>query len=142
MNADVSAGRERRLKLIPQLWRLVAKIPVAMLVAGRKISLFRPRAFFVGPNPQDDTGIAFLLEQLLEAVGLERGATCDASHRVVHACRERFFILSHDQVEMPFPRKSIAIFNHGRDFEARVYVKQWKWHVPEKGLPREPEQYG
>src|SRR5687767_2893232 len=54
MDPDVCPGRKRGLELIPELRRLITEIPVAMLIARGKIAFFRPGAFLVRPNPQDD----------------------------------------------------------------------------------------
>jgi hypothetical protein len=50
--------------------------------------------------------------------------------------------LSHDKVEVPFPGKTIAVFDHRGDLEARVHVEKGKRDMPEKRFPRKPEQYG
>ena len=61
---------------------------------------------------------------------------------MVHPCRKRFFVLPHDQIEMPFPGQTISIFDHRRDLVARVDMQQRKRDMAEKGLAGQPEQHG
>src|SRR5689334_17341187 len=62
VNTDMRALRKGGFKLVPQLRWLIAKIPIAMLVPRRKITLFGARAFFIRANAQDDARIAFLFD--------------------------------------------------------------------------------
>src|SRR5262245_30094900 len=124
MDADVRPGRECCLELIPEFRRLVAKVPIAMFVARRKVTLLRSCPFLVGADTQDDSRITFLLEQLFQSIGLERRAASYAAHRMVHAGSQRLLVLSHDQIEMPFAGEAISIFNHGRDLITGIDMEQ------------------
>ena len=95
MDANMGAGRESRLELIPEFGRLIAEVPVAMLIAGRKIPLLRSRPLFVRSHTENNTGVPLLLDQLFQSVRLEGGATGDTTHRMVHARRQGFFVLPH-----------------------------------------------
>src|SRR2546428_8584711 len=58
------------------------------------------RSFLVGPHAEDDAGVAFLRDEVLEPVGLEGGAAGDAAQRVVHPVDRKSTRLnsSHDQI--------------------------------------------
>ena len=55
------AGREIRLVLSPQFRGLIADIPLAVPVPGRKVALLGAAALFVGPGADDDPGIGLLI---------------------------------------------------------------------------------
>src|SRR3990167_8417503 len=63
MDADMGAGRESRLELIPEFGRLIAEIPVAMLIAGRKIPFLRSRPLFVRSHTENNAGVPLLFDQ-------------------------------------------------------------------------------
>src|SRR5687767_15828782 len=138
MDPDVCPGRKRGLELIPELRRLITEIPVAMLIARGKIAFFRPGAFLVRPNPQDDSGVALLFQQLFEPVGFQRRATGDAAQRMVHTGGQSVFVLADDEIQMPFPCKPVPVFDHSGNFETGVYMQQREWYMPEKRLSSQP----
>src|SRR6185436_871222 len=126
MDSDMRAWRKRRLELIPEFRRLIPEIPIAMFVARREVALLGSRPFFVCAHTQNDACIAFLLDQLFEAIRFQGRAAIDASQRMVHSSCERFLVLPDDQLETPLTSDSIAIFDHGWNFVARIDVQEWK----------------
>src|SRR5206468_3414819 len=100
---------KRGLELIPQLGRLVAEVPFTVLVARREVPLLGTRALFIRPDAEDDAAIPFLLDELLERVGLERRAAGHATFRVVHAGGKRVLVLSDHEIEPPFPGETVPI---------------------------------
>jgi hypothetical protein len=93
VNADMRALWKGRFKLIPQLRWLIAEVPIAVLIPGRKIPLFGPRAFFIRANAQDHARIAFIFDQILEPLRLQGRATGDPSHGWIHSRGQGFFVL-------------------------------------------------
>jgi hypothetical protein len=106
MNADVSTGARNRLVLVPEFRRLIADVPVVLLVARREVTFLGEGNLLVGADTHYDAGerfgilIDFVLsglvvdpvtfalsaEGILERLGLEVLATGDA---VYDAVRER-----------------------------------------------------
>src|SRR5207253_4411514 len=77
MDPDVCAFWEGGLKLVPQFRWLLTEIPIAMFIARREVALLGPSTFLIGAHPEDDPGIAFFCQKILEAVRLERRAAGD-----------------------------------------------------------------
>jgi hypothetical protein len=60
---------------------------------------------------------------------------------MIHPGRERFLVLSYDQLEAPLASHSISIFDHGGNFVTRVDVQEGEWNMPKKGLSGQPQQH-
>src|SRR5215472_2241045 len=71
MDSDMGPRWEVRLELIPQLRRLIAKIPVPVLVARREIALLGPRPFLIGSDAENNSRVTLLLDELFEPIGLD-----------------------------------------------------------------------
>ena len=132
---------ERRLELVPQLRRLLAEVPVAVLVARREVALLGARAFLIGPHAENDAGIALFGQQVLEPVRFERRTALDAAQGVVHALGQGVLVLADDQVQPPLAGEPVPVLDHGRDLVARVDVEQREGDVPEERLAGEPQEH-
>src|SRR2546425_11083140 len=138
MDPDVRALGEGGLELIPQLRGLLPEVPVAVFVPWREVAFLGARPFLVGPDAQDDAGVAFLRDQVLEPVGLEGGAAGDAAHGVVHPLGQGLLVHADDQVEPPFAGDPVPVLDHGRDLVARVDVDHRKGDMAEARLSGQP----
>ena len=77
MNADVRSRIKVGLELVPQLRRLILKVPLEVFVAWREISLFCPGSFFVPPDADNDSLIVFFFNDRLESILFQKTATFD-----------------------------------------------------------------
>ena len=142
MNADVRPRRKSRLELVPQFRRLIAKIPIPVLVSRRKVPFLGSGTVFIRTHTEDDAGVPFFFDQILHRRGLQGRTAYVSPQRVIHAGGQRFLILPHHQIQSPFAGNPVAILDHGRNFVARVHMQQRKRHMPEKGLAGQPQQHG
>ena len=79
MDADVRAGLEVGLELVPELRRLIRDVPFHVAVARGEVALLRARGLLVAPHADDHAGVAVCsIEHVLEGVLLERAAAVDA----------------------------------------------------------------
>ena len=53
---------------------------------------------------------------------------------MIHAGGQRFFILTDDEVQPPFPSEPVAIFDHGRNLITGIYMKKRKGNMSEERL--------
>src|SRR5690242_300398 len=78
MDAQVDAGREFRVEVVPELRRLVAEIPFRILGPRAEHPLLGPRPLLVAPDAGDDAGEAVLRHDLLQTLDLQGRAAGDA----------------------------------------------------------------
>ena len=139
MNADVGSWRKRRLKLIPELRRLIAEIPIAVFVAWREVALFGSRPFFVRPHTEDDARIPFCSSNCLSPLVFSA---------VQHVTRPSVWFMPAASASLfcpttkfrsPFSGQAVSIFDHGGNLVTRVHMKQRKRNMAEKGLAGEPQ---
>src|SRR5258706_1587908 len=71
MDANMRAGREIGLKLVPKFRGLVAHIPKVIFIARGEITLFGPAAFLIGSGADDHAMIGFFIGVGLIFSGLE-----------------------------------------------------------------------
>src|SRR5208337_4376529 len=57
VDSEMSTGREIGLVLVPKLGRLVADIPLTLVVARGKITLLGPRSLLIGAGADDHAGV-------------------------------------------------------------------------------------
>ncbi len=57
----MGAWRKGGFVLIPELGRLISKIPIAVFIPRREIAFLSSRPFLIGPDPKNDPGISFVL---------------------------------------------------------------------------------
>ena len=141
VDPDVRALREGGFELIPEFRRLIPEVPLAVLVARRKVSFLGPRALLIRPDAEDNAGVPLFFHQLLQRVGLEGCAAGHPPKRMVHPCRQRLLVLADNQVQAPFAGQPIPVLDHGGDFVAGVDVQERERHVAQEGLAREPQEH-
>src|SRR6185295_11303103 len=129
VDSDVCAWREGRLELIPEFRRLIAEIPITMFVTRREVSFLGSRPFLICAHTENDAGIAFLLDQLLESIGFQGRTAVNTTQRMIHPGCKRFFVLPHDQFDAPLSSHSVSIFDHGGNLVARVDMQKRERHM-------------
>ncbi len=138
VNPNMGARRKRRLILIPEFGRLVAKIPFSVLVPQRKVPLFRSGPFFVGADAQDDGGPTVRRYGLLECLDLQRGATGHTAAVRPHAGGQRLGVLAHHEIQPPLTAKPVPRVDQLGHFVARIDMHQRKGHMAEESLAGKP----
>src|SRR6516225_3635483 len=110
MNADVRSRIKVGLKLVPQFWRLILKVPLEVFVAWREISLFCPGSFFVASDADYHRLIVFFFNNRLQSILLEKTATFNTRNPPIgerFAPLQRFPILPDNEVNTPLLHKPI-----------------------------------
>ena len=73
MNAQVRAGGQARVELIPEFERLAAHVPAAFKAARREYALLGARRLLVATDAGDQAVKPMLGERELQAFGFSRG---------------------------------------------------------------------
>ena len=122
VDAHVRARREVGLELVPELGRLIADVPVVVLVARREVALLRAAALLVGARADDDAGVRLACRRstsYLPVVEVEAHArprrraasrlSASVLSRPQHAVRDCLLLGAHVRVRRELVREGVLL---------------------------------
>src|SRR5713226_6131179 len=139
MHADMRAGREIIVVLVPEFGRLIADVPLAALAARAEDALLGAGAFLVAADPGDQAVIAMRLDQALQPGGLARGGPRRRGQGRVDRLDRRAG--ADDEIELPFDLVAVAERIHLRHLLLGVDIDDRERDMAEERLLGQPHQH-
>ena len=139
MDAQMRAGRQPGVEVVPEFRRLVADVPVALEAARGEHPLLGAGRLLVAADAGDQPVEAVLGERELQSFGLARRRAGGGRQRRVDRFERRAWL--DDEVEVPFAGVAVAERIHFRKLLAGVHMHDRKRQMAEEGLAREPDHH-